>query len=436
MDTISEIKFECGACRQRILVDGSAAGMSIDCPSCRRPVTIPKAGEAPTPKRPREMPRRAAVSGSLRAKIDAASVEFADPELAPLRQELVEASAQISSAEAEIEDLRAQLAAARAEAEKHRAGAVSVHAEIKSEKHTLRSEVAQWKQKLDLARAETEQARAEANGLTGELAVSQQETEAVRQQLREREIEFAEVCTGLAEAQADRTAILREIQTLQELRAKLEGELSTARAGLATTAKTEAQLQAATQELANVRALHITATESGRTLGLEIEALKAETAKLRQSMSESSTGRELIETRDKLAASETARDRFAGEARQLRDDARKHDTDTAALQEQLKSTRLQLEETRRNLEARSDSQLEHDNGVLRGIVERQNSDLTQKHALIVKFKRARFALRLVYALFFLALVAIGVIAMKSGSVNFNSIPEVFSDKPDRAPGDR
>jgi chromosome segregation ATPase/DNA-directed RNA polymerase subunit RPC12/RpoP len=197
MDTSTEIKFECEDCGQRILVDAAAAGMNLDCPSCRATVLVPKSEAEFAAKRHRDGPRRASGAAPKRAKSDAADRTFADPEISSLRQELVEASTQITHAEGELDDLRAQLAAARADAERFQASGHSAQAENKSERLALRNEVAQLKQRLELVRAEADQARAEANGLTGELAISQRETETVRQQLHDREIEFAEVCTGL-----------------------------------------------------------------------------------------------------------------------------------------------------------------------------------------------------------------------------------------------
>jgi chromosome segregation ATPase len=409
MDTSTEIKFECGDCGQRILVDAAAAGMNVDCPCCRASVLVPKIEAA---KRHRDNTRRASGAGPKRAKSDPADQTFADPEISSLRQELVEASTQITHAEGELDELRAQLAAARADADRFQASAHSAQAENKSERLALRNEVAQLKQKLELERAEADQARAETNGLTGELTVSQHETETVRQQLRDREIEFAEICTGLAELQAERTASLRENQALTDARSSLDAELSTVRASLTTALHAGKQLQDVTHDLAAERALHAAANEQGNALGLEVEKFKAEAATLRRSISESASGRALIETRDQLAAAGIERDRLAGEVRQLREDARKHDALAADLTAQLKTFRCDLDEARRAAEAQSESRLQQDNAVLRGIVERQNAELAQKHAMIVKFKRARLALRLVYAVFALALIAIGVIAVK------------------------
>jgi DNA-directed RNA polymerase subunit RPC12/RpoP len=38
---IMDIAFKCPACNQELEVDGSAAGSTIDCPSCSNPVTVP-----------------------------------------------------------------------------------------------------------------------------------------------------------------------------------------------------------------------------------------------------------------------------------------------------------------------------------------------------------------------------------------------------------
>src|SRR4051812_9840140 len=108
MDTTSEIKFECGKCEQRILVDGTAAGMSATCPSCHAHVTVPKEGRDHIAKRQREGYRRAGGAGPLRGISDTEE-DYSDPETGALRQELIEASTEITRSEAELTTLRAQL---------------------------------------------------------------------------------------------------------------------------------------------------------------------------------------------------------------------------------------------------------------------------------------------------------------------------------------
>ena len=44
---MADIKFHCPECEQKILVDDTAAGLQIDCPSCRSALIIPAQDGAP-----------------------------------------------------------------------------------------------------------------------------------------------------------------------------------------------------------------------------------------------------------------------------------------------------------------------------------------------------------------------------------------------------
>ena len=399
MDMITEIKFACAKCGQRILVDSSAAGMTADCPSCGTNVTIPKmAGlhdrEYAPAKRSREGLKGGNGGSSARAKSESKSENFADPELAGLRQELLDASVEQSR-------LADELAATRAEAAKVLANALHAQAELKSfqtERIALKGENTQLKQKIEAARSEAEEF-----GVA--LGASQREAEATAQQLREREAELESLRAVLAESQSDRTAALREAQSLGEQLAKLDTQLAAAHAGLAAAAQSEAKLRETAKALA-------TAEEKTQGLSGTVEELKAEVAKLRKSLSKDNTGKDLIATTARLATAEAERDRHAGEARQLRDDFRKQEKETRVLGDDLKSLHCKLDEATRAAEARSESRLVQDNEVLRGIVARQNTELEQKHHQIVRLKRARFGLRLTYVSIATVLIAVGVLAVK------------------------
>jgi hypothetical protein len=70
-------------------------------------------------------------------------------------------------------------------------------------------------------------------------------------------------------------------------------------------------------------------------------------------------------------------------------------------------------EARRRAEAASEARLRQDNEVLRGIIARQNSELEQKHAQLVRLKRARLGVRLAYASFALGLVLVAAWAIRT-----------------------
>jgi chromosome segregation ATPase len=261
-------------------------------------------------------------------------------------------------------------------------------------------------------RGETAWIFGEADRLASELARSRNEVETFAMQLREREIEFAETKDFLTEAQAERTAALREIHSLTAQRAELDAELTEARAELIGAAMAEARLCETERELANVQERFRSADEGCKSLSICVEELKKEIGTLRRNLSENTAGLELIEARDRLATIGVERDRFASQSDQLATDVRRQEQAAKELDEQIKSLRLQLDEALRAAEEQSEARLREDNEVLRGIVARQNLELEHRHRQLVRLRRAQFALRLVYAIFALGLIAIGVVAVK------------------------
>src|SRR4029079_2819959 len=117
-------------------------------------------------------------------------------------------------------------------------------------------------------------------------------------------------------------------------------------------------------------------------------------------------GRDLMMARDQLAEVTKERDRLSGEVRHLSDDLQSVTKAKGDRDEQIKTLSRELDEARRRAEAASEARLRQDNEVLRGIIARQNSELEQKHAQLVRLKRARLGVRLAYASFALGLVLV------------------------------
>ena len=190
---IAEIKFACAHCGQKIAVETDAAGLSVECPTCRNPVTIPR-GMTPLE------PRRA--DGGLREK----------------------------------------LAAVQAECERLRANATSSQAEIKSfhtERLTLRNEAAALKQRVAAAEAQS-----------SEMALLRERLAATETQLSSMEAERAESRAALSRAVDENARTARELEGLRsELAAaiavstKVRDEAAEARAALATTQSGLTELQ-------------------------------------------------------------------------------------------------------------------------------------------------------------------------------------------------
>ena len=82
-----------------------------------------------------------------------------------------------------------------------------------------------------------------------------------------------------------------------------------------------------------------------------------------------------------------------------------------SLRAELTEARGRSADAEHRAEAASESALKHDNEVLRGIIERQNSVGEERYAELRKLRRARLALRILYALGFLAVVGLAALAI-------------------------
>ena len=429
---MTEIKFECSQCRQRILVDSNAAGMATACPTCGCDVTVPKIGglndrDYTGPKRTHGRLSNSEPAGIVRAREGNGFVNGHGN----------------GAVKIELDQTREQLAAARAEAE-------ADNHSFQSERLALRNELAQFRQKhsaaesrlsetgLELLEAQARIAEQEAEidqtaraleelrteidrlridreqtkRLVDDLSASRKETAAVLSQMQALEIDFAAARDLLAEAHGDRTSALREIQALKEAQVALADDLADARARLSTLAETETKLRISGDELNHAHEEIRAAEEQVKALQRTAEESATEIATLRRHLSEANTGRELLETRDRLAVIVAERDNLAAESLRLQEELQKQEIAARKTEQETKSLRRQMEEAQRAAEATSEARLRRDNDVLRGIVARQNVELEQKHLQLIRLKRARLVLKLIYSFFAIGLVAFGVVAVK------------------------
>jgi chromosome segregation ATPase len=444
----TDIKFHCDHCGQRIVVDSEAAGLATECPSCRTNITIPKVA-AMHDREYRKAPRkRENVPMGLGETRGSAPTTFDDPEIAGLRQELLEASTQITRLEGEIAELktaanssshaaeqaRAQTEKLQGERRKLRDDLVKLKANLSDKEGELTAVIAardvaegraaaltielnKAEGALSVSEGEATRLRAEVDSLAAEredtlprLENAERELETTTRALREREVELEELRKTLTETQAARTLALRDVQALESLLAETDAERNTVKA---MVAQLEAKLKDTTAELATTskRLEEVEATAKALTIsGAELEK---ERDALRRTLSEDTTGKDLVDVREQLRVVEQERESLTGRVEQLSSELEKGTSENRNLNEQLKSLVRELDEARRRAEAASEIRLRQDNEVLRGIIARQNSELEQKHVQLVKLKRARMALRLAYAAFGMGLLGVAVWAMKT-----------------------
>lgn len=455
---ITDIKFDCAHCGQRMVVASEAAGLATECPSCRTSITIPaQAALLDRNYEPQPPVRGTAPSTKLESR-EPARPDLDDLEFATLRQELVEASTQIRRLDGEIAELKQGEAAAAKAAEQAR-GEIE---KLQADKKRLRDDIAAVKAQV----ATTEAALTESKNL---LLTTQERGESQTAQLT---AELTDAKAMLEEALAELTTLTATIDALKsangELHAKVEGDARELAAVSARLAEREAELEATQHTLGASQAAHLTASReltsvtarletaenqvaqtklslvetvnllqatktelhAAKTEGADLQAqlteakrdiettqarlqeVEAERDGLRKSLSEDTAGRDLVEAREALKSLERDRDALAGRVTVLSHDLEAAVVARRANEEQIRTLLRDLEESRRRAEATSELRLRQDNEVLRGIIARQNAELEQKHVQVVRLKRARLAVRLAYAAFGMGLLAVAVWAMK------------------------
>jgi chromosome segregation ATPase len=381
-----EIKFICSHCEQKMLVDASAIGLTINCPSCGKELIVPaesmRAVSPPSPVRPRTQvapAERPAPRSSTVAETISGTISPADS-----RQDLIAASVQNSRLESEVTELRQQLKKARSDFNR-----------VSQERDEAISRVHQLTPQLDSARSS--------------ILGYEQTVDALQQQILQAEADVVEARQRLGDTQSERTVAMREIQGLQQRVSEQEQELASLWAELnAATGKGQA-LEA---ELAKVRE-NLTAVEhASELLKSELADLGKERDSLRRSVSESGLGQELVSVRELLAASEKECKRLSLNSRQLTSDVNASEKALNERADLIRTLKKELENARLSAESSSESKTDNDYEVLRGIIARQNSELQQKHAQLVRLKRARLGVQFVYALFALALASIIIWAVK------------------------
>ena len=386
---IADIRFACAQCGQFMLADSTAAGLSASCPHCGRMLTIPD------------------------GRVEQHLVEN-------------ERARSFVDSDAERAALREQLAATIAECE--RLGAAGTHAqvEIKSfqtERLTMKTELTQTRQRLSAAESQLAQheealAAAQSAGqhlegecetLRGLLAVVKERVGATDTQLSVKEQEIAGLREQLAGHDAAAALAQAEIGALQDESAILRRGLDMAREAAASARHAESRLVQAEQELIETAKKLETAEGTCKSLTARCEELRKETETLRGDLNETESGRELVRLRATVEELEEDRHRLLVESCQLVEDMQKIEAHRASLVDLLGTTRQRLEESDKRAEASSDERLKQDNMALRGIIARQNDELAQLRLELHRLKRARLALRIVYALVTLGFVILAIV---------------------------
>lgn len=349
---ITEIKFECGHCGQRIAVDSDAAGLGIECPTCQNPVTIPRSGIAPEP--------RIAEGG-----------------------------------------LRERLTAIQAECERLRANATHAQAEIKSfqnERLSLRNEVAALKQRTYAAEAQL-----------AEVELLRQRLEATETQLSSMEQERVNRQTASSLVTSERDSAL---QDLESVRSELAAAMAASERIQDEAREAQARFTETETQLGDTRAALATARADLTGLQARFAAASGEAESLRGWMDRDEATRELLSMRTRLATTEEELQMRRQTATRLEIDLLKAEADRDRLDAERGALHRQMAEALQRAGELSRDRLNADNAKLRELLDRQNEELKLRFKELTRFRRAKLTLKIVWALAVLGAIGLGFLFVK------------------------
>ena len=368
----ADIKFECSQCGQHMVVERSAAGQTADCPICSTPLTVPPLSSAAAEPVNEAAPAAEAVPPSQSEEEPKwKSAQQLEEELAKAHEEIARQHALFKKAVDECERLNASSTHVQAEAKS-----------FQTDRQQLKSDAAQARQALMVAEGRISE-------LIDTLSATQAENGALRYQtevdvtaLHERVLMLETQLTAreseLQQGKAEHTDALRSLAKKRAEFSKVSTEASALRSEVEVLRQnfesTTQELASTSQHLFDIQGRFDTLTEEHQVATAERDDWRQQAEGLRHDLGEIDNGRELLELRA-------------------------HHTE-------LQHKNLSLE----NALADQAEAAKKDNEVLRGIVARQNATLDSHHVELRRLRRSRFTLRLVYALFFLGLLALGYLA--------------------------
>jgi chromosome segregation ATPase len=354
-----DIKFACPQCEQRMVVDGSAAGHTANCPKCHSPVTVPHVSEPAEPVQEDPSPSAAPPATAGLSELDQARAEVARQhalfkkaleECERLKANATHIQAEFKSFQGDRQQLKADLAQARhvaSTAEVHAAELMQSLAAVQQENVGLRS-----------------QAGREIGGLTERLASTERRLAAAEKELETGKEQNTEALRALARTRADYNRTHAEATGLRSEIEVLQQEFQAVTQGLAVA---QGQLHEAQTRLEALTAEHEVASR-------ERDEFREKAVTFEHDLQALDNGRELLDLRARFQASERKNQSLENDLAEK--------TETAVREKE----------------------------VMRGILDRQNVTLAECHSALRRLRRGRFVLRSIYGLFSVGLVALGFLA--------------------------
>jgi len=417
---IADIKFDCTHCGQRLVVDPEGAGTAAVCPNCETALVVPQTSNlGPAANGDSTAIHRAVVAngnahaGEAHTRRD----ELAEATMATSRLERALAQARGEAAESrrliqELQAERTSLASAnhtmQAQLSRLQAECPALHENLELARHRTSALEAQLVDR-EQEQAELAQLQAECPALHESLELARHRTSALEAQLESRERDLAQAHAEISLAAAETDSTRRELEQFTAEAARLTTEM----------AITQATLSVRDEELSALRTEAAETLEELEATGKELDefieysnGLEKENDTLRNDLASSEKGRELLEVRERIKVAETEcaqavrlREQAEVEMKRAVESERRQKADVESLLNRLK-------DAERRAELVSESHLQHENEVQRGIIERQKGEMERQFGELLRLRSARFGTRIAYLLFGASVVALFVLVMR------------------------
>ena len=406
----ADIRFDCPHCGQPFVVEASGAGLETSCPICESKVVVPQLGAFDHRDYGHGVPEKNRVAGSRGSRPEFSNAdahglrEDLSGENAALRHQIKAASGERAQLKAELAAVKQRLATTESQLAESRARAADLHSGLAMANEELAATFGASDERatvIETLRQQTSHdldiAREKLRALEAELAIREREREEARGRAASLEQEL-----GHAKG---------EISALQDESGLYRRNFDEAQAKLAETAQSQLELASTKNEL-HATDEKLKAAEDGcKSLAICCEELRKEAASLRSDLQGSESGRELLELRARFQQEQEEHRTAARKLAQAGQETHLLAASGVQLRSDLEEARRSHADAERRAEAGSESRLSKDNFVLRGIIERQNDELTQRLHDLNGLRQARLWLRLTYALFavgFLGVIAFGL----------------------------
>lgn len=267
------------------------------------------------------------------------------------------------------------------------------------------SEIAELTQRLSTSEAHAAELAARQQQTAEALELAQQKSGALTAQLAAREKEIESTRAKIIALEREQVTAKAEISRLQDVGDLHLHNCKDALARLALAEKSVSRAEAVAKDVLATAEKLAAAEERGQHLGQNVATLTTEIETMRREFAQTESGRTLLDLRARMEERETQCNDLGLELSELKDDFVKKTEAEKEARAQFESMRTERDSLTRQLDSESASGLKQANEILRGVLDRQKSELAERYAELRRLKKAEFASRILYAILAILIVA-------------------------------